>query len=539
VAEYFMRQIVGAGQVKRAKSGLGKIIMQVVIPLALYRAGSAAAAVGALAFLPYMSLGTSVPLGVINTPTLTYSFWLMGTYDQSNPTNMQGIKFWSNPSSNCEVTGGPAPGLCGAIDNPTGRFQMSFNNASGTNNNTDAIKFEGQAGSNGVWHHYLLSMDSVNGVSALYVDGVNSGVTANPLPRGAIPDLNSSGGFHLSGVLPKQTAPTMEYMTEVVAAEVSTVCTGTGTPATMNGISVTCADPNTIPPEILSKFINVKSKPMNLGTRCQLPFGGRFPEICVRSNNPSNLGTGGPLSPMVQTATYGGVYSAPYGPQGVPAHQVTLRWVQAKNGASVVNNSMTTSAGSMPIANGDFIVVWAGISNTTGNTDYGMTCPPYFARVGPVNDTAESVNSVMCYKKLKAGDNLSGAYTVSWSSGGAIRCHDWAMADYKHVAAVDQVGWIYNGPALTTSHLTAGGLTTKASNETVVSAWVDWNANANIPFTPPGTGNLRYRLPDVGSPLQIMLVDEYAVPSGSNPQRVMTTGSAVTSAGFTLALVPN
>ena len=510
-----------------------------VILLAVCRAGGSAAAAGALAFLPYMSLGTDVPLGVINSPTLTYSFWLMGTYDQTNPTNMQGIEFWSNPSSKCEVTGGTAPGLCGSIDSPSGRFQMSFNNASGTNNSTDAIKFEGQAGSNGVWHHYLLSMDSVNGVSALYVDGVNSGTTANPLPQGAIPDLNNSGGFHLSGILPNQTAPTLEYMTEVVAAEVSIVCIGTGIPATMNGISVTCSGPNTIPPEVLSKFINVKRKPTNLGTRCQLPFGGRFPEVCVRSNNPSNLGTGGPLSPMVQTATYGGIYSAPYGPHGIPLHQATLRWVQAKNAASVVNNSMVTSAGSMPIAQGDFIVIWAGISNTTGNSDYGMTCPPLFSQVGPVNDTVKSVNSTMCYRKLTHKDNLSGAYSISWTSGGATRCHDWAMADYKYVKAVDQAGWIYNGPALTTSHLTAGGLTTTASNETVVSAWVDWNANSNIPFMPPTTGNLRYRLPDVGSPLQIMLVDEYAVPTGSNPQRIMTTGSAVTSAGFTLALVPN
>jgi hypothetical protein len=198
---------------------------------------------------------------------------------------------------------------------------------------------------------------------------------------------------------------------------------------------------------------------------------------------------------------------------------------------------MTTSAGSNPISVGDLIVIWAGISNSGGSTDYGLTCPANFSQVGPVNDTSQSVNSVMCYKTLVGGD-LTGAYTVSWNSGGAQRCHDWVMADYKNVAAVDQIGSIYNGPSGTTSQMTAGGLSTTAANETVVSAWVDWNAAANVPFTPPTTGMLRYRLSNVGTPLQMMFADEYQVPIGSNPQRIMTTGSAVTSAGYTITLVP-
>ncbi|HWA03387.1 MAG TPA: hypothetical protein VG819_07645 [Rhizomicrobium sp.] len=515
-----------------------KILAQLALLAGAVHSGCAAATIGGLAFLPYMSLGTNVALGVTNTPTLTYAFWLNGTYDQTNPTNLQGVQFWSNPASNCEVTGGPAPGLCGAIDSPDGRFQMSFNNSAGVNNNTDAIKFEAQAGSDGIWHHYLVSMDTVNRVSALYFDGANTGVTANPLPQGAIPDLNNSGGFHISGILPNSTGPSLQYVSEIVGAEVSIVCTGAGMPKTMNGISVTCSGANTIPPEILAKFINSKGKPVNLGSRCQNPFGGRVPEICVRSDKPSNLGSGGALMPLVQNASYGGVYPAPYGPKGIPKHQATMKWLQAKNAATVSNNSMTTSAGSMPIAAGDLIVIWAGISNSSGTTDYGMTCPSGFKQVGPVNDTSRSVNSVMCYKKLTHKDNLSGAYTISWSSGGAGRCHDWAMADYTHVRAVDQAGLNYNGPTSTTSHLTAGGLTTKAANETVVSAWVDFNANADFPFDPPNTGVLRYRLPDIGSPLQIMFVDEYAVPSGSDPQRTMTTADGVTSAGYTITLIP-
>jgi len=305
----------------------------------------------------------------------------------------------------------------------------------------------------------------------------------------------------------------------------------------MNGISVTCAGANTVPPEILRHFIR-NGKPAKLGKRCQRPFGKRPAEICIIGNVPANTGSGGPLRPLVQIASYGDVYSAPFGPRGIPAHQATQKWLQAKNAASLNGNSMTTSAGSMPIASGDLIVIWAGISNSGGNTDYAMKCPQFFSQIGPVNDSASGVNSLMCYKMLVGGDT-SGAYTISWNSGGAQRCHDWVMADYTNVASVDQVGSIYNGPQGTTQHSTAAGLATMGANETVVSAWVDWNAAANTPFTPPSTGMLRYRLADVGTPLQMMVVDEYAVSTGSNPQRVMTTGSAATSAGYTIALLPN
>jgi hypothetical protein len=489
------------------------------------------------AFLPYNSLGTNTALGVTNTPTLTFAFWLMGTYDLTNPTTIQGIEFDGDLLSECEVTGGAAPGLCGSIDNGAGRFQLNFNNSVGLNNATDAIKFEGQAGSNGVWHHYLVSMDTVNQVSALYRDGVNTGVVANPLPSGAIPDLNNSGGFHLAGILPSQTSSVLEYQAEIVAAEASVVCTGVGTPPSMNGIPVTCAGANTIPPEVLRHFIK-NGKPVNLGKRCQRPFGKRRAEVCIIGDTPANNGTGGPIAPLVQVASYGNVYSPPFGPHGIPAHQATLRWLQAKNAASLNGSSMTTSAGSMPIDPGDLIVIWAGISNSGGNADYSMKCPEFFAQVGAVNDTAQSVNSLMCYKKLVGGDT-SGVYKISWNSGGAQRCHDWVMADYENIASIDQAGSIYNGPQGTTTHLTAAGLTTTAANETIVSAWVNWNAAANVPFSPPSTGMLRYRLADVGSPLQMMSVDEYAVPMGANPQRTMTTGSAVTSAGYTMTLVPN
>jgi len=489
------------------------------------------------AFLPYNSLGTNSALGVTNTPTLTYAFWLQGTVDLTNPTNLQGIEFYGDPQSWCEVTGGAAPGLCGSVDDSSGRFQLNFNNSTGQNESTDAIKFQAQAGSNGIWHHYLVSMDTVNQVSALYVDGVNTSITANPLPVGAIPDLNNSAGFHLAGVLPNQTSPVLEYQAEIVAAEVSIVCIGVGSPATMNGIPVTCTGPNTIPAEILKRFIK-QGEPVKLGKGCAKPFGGRHAEVCVFGNKVKNRGTGGALKPLVQTASYGGIYSAPFGPRGIPAHRPTLAWLQAHNNASLNGNSMTTSAGSNPISTGDLIVIWAGISNSGGSTDYGLKCPNSFIQVGPLNDTSQSVNSEMCYKTLTGGD-LSGAYTVSWNSGGAQRCHDWVMADYKNVAAVDRTGSIYNGPNGTTSHLTAAGLSTMSAGETVVSAWVDWNAAANVPFTPPTTGMLRYRLADVGSPLQMMFADEYHVPVGSNPQRTMTTGSAVTSAGYTITLVPN
>ncbi|HVX90366.1 MAG TPA: peptidoglycan-binding protein [Candidatus Paceibacterota bacterium] len=502
-----------------------------------FTTGSSYAPLG-LTFLPYNGLGTNSALGVTNSTALTYSFWLMGTYNNANPTTMVGTETWGDPGTFCEVTGGTAPGICNSVDTTSGRFQLNFNDSTGTVNASNAVKFIGQAGSNGTWHHYLVSFDTHTQNSALYIDGVDSGVHANPIPADLLPDLNNSHGFHLGGKTTAQPAVSLQYQAEIVAAETSIVCTGAGTPTTMNGISVTCSAANTIPPEILSKFI-ADGKPLDLGSSCQNPFGGRSSEVCVRGSNTSNSGTGGALSPQVfSTASYGGVYAAPYGPAGIPAHQATMKWLQAKNGATVTSNSMTTNAASNPISVGDLIVIVAGISNSSGNTNYAMTCPSGFSQIGPVNDTFESVNSEACYKILTGGDT-SGAYTITWNSGGAARTHDWVMADYGNVASVDQTGSLYNGATVTTSHKTASGLTTTSANETVVSAWVDWNAAVNTPFTPPGTGTLRYRLSDVGSPLQMMLVDEYSVANGSNPQRTMTTGSAVTSAGFTLTLVPN
>ncbi|HVX90367.1 MAG TPA: hypothetical protein VHC20_01895 [Candidatus Paceibacterota bacterium] len=510
-------------------------------------------------FLPFMGFGTgsATPLGVTNTKTLTYSFWLMGTADEDAHYSLQGNQFLSDPSSDCEVTSGhPSPGLCGSVDDPYGRFQMSFNDSTGTVSGTDDIKFQAQAGSNAVWHHYLVSMDSANQVGALYIDGSLYTARGNPLiSANAIPDLNNANGFHIPG-----SGRLIQYEADIVAAETSVVCTGTGTPASMNGIAVTCAAPNTIPPEIVSKFINGSGKPVDLGTGCANPFGGRQSEVCVAGSTIGNTGSGHSMASELWglsglggagTPDYGGVFTAPFGPWGIPDHQATMRWVQEQNPADVVTSNgfpgalnkdyMTTYAASNPIAVGDLIVILGGISSNYTINDAHMICPSGFTTVGPVVDSgypAGETNSILCYKFATSADaSGTGAYNIYWDIGKADRMHDWLMADYTNVASVDKSGSNYNRNV--TSHQTASGLTTTSGNETVVSAWANWNAAVNQ-FIEPSTGTLRFRLPDnIASPMQLMLVDEYGVSKGSNPQRTMTTASADSSAGYTLTLVPN
>jgi hypothetical protein len=285
---------------------------------------------------------------------------------------------------------------------------------------------------------------------------------------------------------------------------------------------------------------------VDLGLHCKTPFNSQYsPEVCIRDNSLHNSGTGADVAALAWASGISNpaVYHTGYGPSGIPAHQASMKWLQHHFYATVLypysspgKDYFNTDANGNAIASGDLIVILGAVSNNSGATDYHMGCQTGFTKIGPVVDAASFTNSVLCYKI--AGSSETGAYSITWDHGQGTRGHDWLMAVYGNVASVDQTGSNYNSSG-TTNHNTASGLSTTSSNETVLSFLANSNAGANTPWTFPSTGNPEYRMNDNPSPLQLMLADEYAVASASNPQRAFHSGSNTLSAGYTITVVPN
>jgi hypothetical protein len=492
-----------------------------------------------ITILANTNLGVNSALGVTDQKAYTTSFWLQGSVLRRNLyTTEQQTELWSDPASHCEADGS-APGWCFAVDEDDGTFQFNFNNSAGT----DGTHFVLHAPADANWHHYLLSFDNHAGLAAAYVDNVLD-TSFIHVPTDVVVNLNNSAGFHLG-----PEGPGLEYQAEWVIAGTPAVCSGAGSPSTMFGMPVTCSGANVIPPEVRAGFIDGSGGPVDLGMHCKAPFNGNFsPEVCIRDSSFHNSGSGADLAAGAWTGTIDNptVYHTGYGPAGIPAHQVSMRWLQHAFYATippcgspcfVTKDHFTTDADGNPISSGNLIVIGSGISNSSGSTtNYHMGCPAGFTAIGPVVDAPNLVNSIVCWKI--AGSSETGAYAITFDRGNGTRDHDWLMAVYDNVASVDQTGSNYNSSA-TTTHNTASGLTTTAGNETVISFLANENAGANGSWTFPSTGNPEYRVPDNVSPLQFMLADEYGVASGQNPQRAFHSGGSDQSAGYTITVAPN
>jgi hypothetical protein len=507
-------------------------------------------------------VGTTTALGVTNSKTLTYSFWIAGANNGgSNPggnttilLNGQSGAGTGPSSSHCEVIAGTSPGICPSFDSSGVMAQFNFNNSTGSNHTTDAIKIDGVAGhtvfSSGGWHHYLMSFDAAAQVWAIYVDGVDRKADGSFVMAdfaNTSPDLNNSSGFALGNTSGGAAYGKWSWLADLFMAEESIVCTGAGTPFG------DCAGANTIPPSKLAKFIS-GGKPVALGSDCSQPTG-RKPEVCaVGGAAGMQTNTGSATTAWSTTAYYTGaaVYDAPYGPAGPPAHQATLKWLpQAQWVLASGSTSLTTTVMGMPIAQGDFIVLIASVVDS-GTVNHNVQCPTggatTWTQVGPAFDIYEDDSIVLCYGF--AGSGETGADTFTWTNS-TYRSLEYVFLDYgTTVASVDtgatgclntyttsQSGCAQSISG-TQSSLKTPSLTTSSANETVVSIFGNWNAGTKNMTVPTGT-NGRFRVPYNGSAAQILIADKYAVSSGANVQATAPISPADTGTGFSLALVPN
>jgi hypothetical protein len=169
-----------------------------------------------ITLLANTNLGVDSALGVTDKKTYTTSFWLQGSVLRRNLyTTEQQTEMYSDPATHCEADGS-APGWCFAVDEDNGTFQFNFNNAAGT----DGPHFLLAAPADANWHHYLLSFDTHNNLSAAYVDNVISTAFAH-IPTDVVSNLNNSAGFHLG---PEGAG--LEYQAEWMIAGASVVCPG-------------------------------------------------------------------------------------------------------------------------------------------------------------------------------------------------------------------------------------------------------------------------------------------------------------------------
>lgn len=478
----------------------------------------------------------------------------IGTYVLSQSSTVSVAEAMTASGSNCEVLGGgtPSPGLCLSFDSPisVGHPQFSFNDVTGT---TAVVKFQGpgQTAAPGMqWNHYTISFDAATGVSAVEINGNQTLMTAS-VNNNALVSINHPAGFGIGNAIfgTNQAIPIYEGLSDVyINPGYSIACTGVGTPYT------DCPAANTLSPSLAKAFYN--NGPVDLGTNCALPSGSQ-PPLCYRFAPGSITANDGSLGNVLSATLLPAIASVlqpspfvpmPYGPGGIPAHVATVKWVET--GETATNTSMTTYPGNATVSAGDFVAIQYVIQQLSGtNINVNMVCPTDtnghpWTPIGPFGPyTVESEQSIVCYKIMQAGDDLSGAYTAGWNAGITNwRGRQVIMVDVVNVASVD----IHNGQSFSgsfpTSWATPAG-TTSSANETLLNFLDTWSSSngATKTFTPPANTTILSRVPNFvsGNHQQLMATFQTGIASGSSTIRTFSSNVGDEAAVYSISLVPN
>lgn len=511
-----------------------------------------------------MYVGTTTALGTTDGPRVTVSVYRMGTNDNTNPTNSlnDGV-IVTNQATTCETSGANgtttfAKGFCWSWDNSAVGAQLNINNAIGAVTATDSFNITGASvglggaplrSINGQWDHFLVSIDTVAGLCAVVMNGVNVRGTTFSCPTnitGLIPDLNGTAFSIGNGTY--TSASVMESLAEMFIDEESLVCSGVGAPATMGGITVTCSGANVIPPEMIAKFRDTNGRPVDLGPTCTGPTGRR-PEVCLTGDGvamATNKGSSAAAFAVRLSGTFAGTplaYPSAYGPAGLTAGRPTMKWLNGNPGAGNGTTFPTASrpnAGLLrpyPIATGDLLILAYQVVDSSGSVNHALTCPTggasTWTQAGIGLDVQGAANATVCYAFAAAGE--TGNNNVTWTTANT-RTTGWVLANYGQVGSIGVKGCAVNGAVL--NSISTPNLTTTGAGSTVVSVFTNWNAGA-VTFTPPAGDEMRYHVGKSATPSQIIVTDRYGVPLASSTLATTTmSANNFAGVGCTLELRP-
>jgi hypothetical protein len=431
----------------------------------------------------------------------------------------ENIPMWASGGCEVNANGYNAPGFCWSADN--NYFQLNMNNAAGAVASTD--KFDptalgiGPLVHSGAWTDIAASWDTVNGLCAIAINGVNTNNTAYPpgavgcpqLVNSLIVDLNDPTGFGLNAQY-----PTWEGFQGFMFKEgVYAGCTSSSQ-TTFGGYNVTCTGANLFPPEFLAKIYSTTGGysgaggPVDPGADCSTPFGNLgAPELCYKfasaATETTNAGSAtasfgiysdalASLPIVGNSASQVPTMTPPYGPAGIPPHQPTMRWAVANNSRF----NLTMSAGSFktnvgqvgvpctatgstsncaPISVGDLLVIWALDTRTGADV---VSCPAGW-KGGPANwdgqgapgtvvsDTYEGMYVAECWHVATSADVVvsngspgmpgtqNGEYVIPCGACTTSTTGAFVLMDFGSVNATDPVDLAATGVGAAT--VTTGG----------------------------------------------------------------------------------